>query len=76
MGVGTTTAFFTKCLAGDWNTALSLLRSFDGSSANITCVDGHVAPYGLNQPTDWSKTNPDRHVQMVEAMLNDGMWDL
>jgi hypothetical protein len=27
----------------------------------------------LNFETEWSETNANRHVQMVEAMLTDGM---
>ncbi|KAF2868092.1 hypothetical protein BDV95DRAFT_501178 [Massariosphaeria phaeospora] len=73
LGVGQTAAFDRKCKAGDWKTALPLLRSFDGASAKISCGGGHFWPYGLNYETEWSETNADRHVKMVEAMLTDGM---
>ncbi|RYN40810.1 hypothetical protein AA0113_g3600 [Alternaria arborescens] len=73
LGVGQTAAFNTKCAAGDWKTALPLLRSFDGANAKITCGGGHFWPYGLNYDTEWSETNANRHVQIVEAMLTDGM---
>jgi hypothetical protein len=46
LGVGQTAAFDRKCKAGDWKTALPLLKSFDGSSAKITCGGGHFWPYG------------------------------
>jgi hypothetical protein len=73
LGVGQTAAFDRKCAAGDWKTALPLLRSFDGPNAKISCGGGHFWPYGLNYETEWSETNGDRHVKMVEAMLTDGM---
>jgi hypothetical protein len=73
LGVGQTAAFDRKCKAGDWKTALPLLRSWDGQSAKINCGGGHFWPYGLNYDNEWSETNANRHVQMVEAMLTDGM---
>ncbi|KAF1935896.1 hypothetical protein EJ02DRAFT_459979 [Clathrospora elynae] len=73
LGVGQTAAFKTKCAAGDWKTALPLLRSFDDASAVISCGGSHFWPYGLNYDTEWSETNADRHVKMVQAMLKDGM---
>jgi hypothetical protein len=73
LGVGQTAAFDRKCAAGDWATALPLLRSWDGASAKINCGGGHFWPYGLNYETEWSVTNGERHVKMVQAMLKDGM---
>ncbi|EOA83032.1 hypothetical protein ACJQWK_04548 [Exserohilum turcicum] len=73
LGVGQTAAFDRKCAAGDWRTALPLLRSFDGANAKINCGGSHFWPYGLNYETEWSETNADRHVRMVQAMVNDGM---
>ena len=73
LGVGQTAAFDRKCVAGNWRTALPLVRSFDGPNAKITCGGSHFWPYGLNYDTEWSETNANRHVQMVEAMLTDGM---
>ncbi|ORY05153.1 ricin B lectin [Clohesyomyces aquaticus] len=73
LGVGQTAAFDQKCASGNWATALPLLRSFDGASAKISCGGGHFWPYGLNYETEWSETNGNRHVQMVDAMLKDGM---
>ncbi|KAI1385468.1 uncharacterized protein F4822DRAFT_345384 [Hypoxylon trugodes] len=73
LGVGQTAEFDRRCAAGDWPTALPLLRSWDGQSAKINCGGGHFWPYGLNYESEWSQTNGDRHVQMVDAMLKDGM---
>ncbi|KAI1246392.1 hypothetical protein MGN70_013291 [Eutypa lata] len=73
LGVGQTANFDSLCASGDWPTALPLLRSWDGSSATISCGGGHFWPYGLNYETEWSETNGDRHVQLVDAMLADGM---
>jgi hypothetical protein len=28
---------------------------------------------GLNYDTEWSETNANRHVQLIDAMLKDGM---
>ncbi|KZM25476.1 uncharacterized protein EKO05_0008984 [Ascochyta rabiei] len=73
LGIGQTSAFDTKCAAGDWRTALPLLRSWDGASAVINCGGGHIWPYGLNYDTEWSETNADRHVQLIDAMIKDGL---
>ncbi|KAI1121755.1 hypothetical protein F5Y10DRAFT_93458 [Nemania abortiva] len=73
LGVGQTAAFDRNCAANNWPTATPLLRSWDGPTAKINCGGGHFWPYGLNYETEWSETNGDRHVQMVDAMLADGM---
>ncbi|KAI1812768.1 hypothetical protein GGS20DRAFT_556572 [Poronia punctata] len=73
LGVGQTAAFDQKCAANDWPTATPLLQSWDGADAKISCGGGHFWPYGLNYETEWSETNGDRHVQIVDAMLKDGM---
>ncbi|KAK8130603.1 hypothetical protein PG999_002983 [Apiospora kogelbergensis] len=73
LGVGQTAAFDRKCAAGDWATALPLLRSWDGQSAKINCGGSHFWPYGLNYDNEWSETNADRNVLLVNAMLKDGM---
>ncbi|WYZ36570.1 hypothetical protein EsH8_II_000076 [Colletotrichum jinshuiense] len=73
LGVGQTSAFNSKCSSGDWATALPLLRSWDGSDATISCGGSHFWPYGLNYDTEWSETNANRHVQIVNAMIADGM---
>ncbi|KAK7947897.1 uncharacterized protein PG986_008783 [Apiospora aurea] len=73
LGVGQTAAFDRKCAAGDWATALPLLRSWDGPGAKINCGGSHFWPYGLNYDNEWSETNADRNVLMVNAMIKDGM---
>jgi hypothetical protein len=94
LGVGQTAAFDRKCAAGDWKSALPLLRSWDGASAKISCGGSHFWPCeysllffcfgrwvdaddgvldGLNYDTEWSETNANRHVQIVDAMIKDGM---
>ncbi|KAK1702845.1 ricin B lectin [Colletotrichum lupini] len=73
LGVGQTAAFDSKCASGNWATALPLLRSWDGSSAKISCGGSHFWPYGLNYDTEWSETNADRHVKIINAMIADGM---
>ncbi|KAI1271142.1 hypothetical protein F5Y07DRAFT_27865 [Xylaria sp. FL0933] len=73
LGVGQTAAFDAKCAANDWATATPLLQSWDGAGAKINCGGGHFWPYGLNYESEWSETNGNRHVQLVDAMLADGM---
>ncbi|KAM5343817.1 hypothetical protein ACJ41O_012354 [Fusarium nematophilum] len=73
LGVGQTTAFNQRCAANNWPTATPLLRSWDGANARINCGGGHFWPYGLNYDNEWSETNANRHVQLVDAMLADGM---
>jgi hypothetical protein len=73
LGVGQTAAFDQKCAANNWPKATPLLQSWDGNSAKINCGGGHFWPYGLNYETEWSETNGNRHVQLVDAMLKDGM---
>lgn len=73
LGVGQTAAFDQKCAANNWPIATPLLQSWDGPSAKINCGGGHFWPYGLNYESEWSETNGNRHVQLVDAMLKDGM---
>jgi hypothetical protein len=73
LGVGTTNGFNNRCAANNWPQATALLRSFDGQNARINCGGGHFWPYGLNYDNEWSETNANRHVQMVDAMIRDGM---
>ncbi|KAK5625779.1 hypothetical protein RRF57_001495 [Xylaria bambusicola] len=73
LGVGQTARFDANCASGNWPNALPLLRSFDGNNAKINCGGGHFWPYGLNYETEWSETNGNRHVQMVDAMIKDGI---
>lgn len=73
LGVGTTDAFTQNCADNDWPTATPLLQSFDGASAVISCGGGHFWPYGLNYESEMSDTNADRHVDLVNAMIVDGI---
>ncbi|KAI0004058.1 hypothetical protein F4779DRAFT_600419 [Xylariaceae sp. FL0662B] len=73
LGVGQTAAFDERCAANNWPTATPLLQSWDGSDAWINCGGGHFWPYGLNYESEWSETNANRHVQLVDAMLADGL---
>lgn len=73
LGIGQTAAFDTKCAAGDWATALPLLRSWDGAAAVINCGGSHIWPYGLNYDTEMSEVNADRHVKLIDAMIKDGL---
>ncbi|KAI9148203.1 hypothetical protein HJFPF1_12029 [Paramyrothecium foliicola] len=73
LGIGQTTAFNQRCAANNWPGATALLRTWDGSSARINCGGGHIWPYGLNYDNEWSETNANRHVQLIDAMLKDGM---
>lgn len=73
LGIGQTAAFDEKCAANDWPTATPLLQSWDGSDAIINCGGGHIWPYGLNYNDEWSETNADRHVELINAMLADGL---
>ncbi|KAJ4417143.1 hypothetical protein N0V82_006343 [Gnomoniopsis sp. IMI 355080] len=73
LGVGTTTAWDDRCAADDWPTAAPLLQSFDGSDAKITCGGDHFWPYGLNYEDEMSDTDADRHVDILNAMIVDGI---
>ncbi|OJJ07405.1 hypothetical protein ASPVEDRAFT_46732 [Aspergillus versicolor CBS 583.65] len=73
LGIGQTAAFDEHCAANDWPTATPLLQSWDGADAVINCGGGHIWPYGLNYNDEWSETNADRHVELINAMLADGL---
>jgi hypothetical protein len=73
LGIGQTGAFDDRCARNDWPLATALLRSWDGEGAVINCGGGHIWPYGLNYDSEWSETNADRHVLLVNAMIEDGM---
>ncbi|KAL4880362.1 hypothetical protein BJY04DRAFT_219357 [Aspergillus karnatakaensis] len=73
LGIGQTAAFNERCAANDWPSASALLQSWDGPDAIINCGGGHIWPYGLNYNDEWSEVNGDRHVQLINAMLADGL---
>ncbi|KAK7418711.1 hypothetical protein QQX98_003729 [Neonectria punicea] len=73
LGIGQTQAFNDRCAANNWPSATALLRTWDGASAIINCGGGHIWPYGLNYDTEWSESNANRHCQLINAMLGDGL---
>ncbi|KAF5027616.1 hypothetical protein F66182_287 [Fusarium sp. NRRL 66182] len=73
LGIGQTAAFNDRCAANNWPSATRLLQSWDGAGVRINCGGGHIWPYGLNYDNEWSETNANRHVQLINAMLRDGM---
>ncbi|KAF6827992.1 hypothetical protein CPLU01_08812 [Colletotrichum plurivorum] len=60
------------CSFGNWKTALPMLKSWDGDDAKISC-GSHFWPYGLNYDNEWSETTTDRYVQIIKAMIVDGI---
>lgn len=75
IGVGTSARWSTLGGSGTWTgaQATALVRRFDGSSAKISTGGGHFWPYGLNYENEMSGTAADRHVQIVAAMVRDGL---
>ncbi|KAF4553489.1 Hypothetical protein D9617_7g032170 [Elsinoe fawcettii] len=73
LGIGQTGAFNTRCAANNWPRATGLLQGWDGAGARVNCGGGHIWPYGLNYDTEWSETNANRHVQLIDAMIKDGL---
>jgi hypothetical protein len=73
LGIGQTKAFNTRCSANNWPSATKLLKTWDGANAKISCGGGHIWPYGLNYDKEWSELNANRHCQLIDAMLVDGL---
>lgn len=73
LGVGQTNGFTQNCESNNWPEATALLESFDGAGATFSCGGGHFWPYGLNYEDEMSDTDADRHVQIINAMLADGL---
>ncbi|MEO3749897.1 hypothetical protein [Streptomyces sp. B6B3] len=75
IGVGTSGSWGSLSSGGTWRgaQATTLVRQYDGSGASISCGGGHFWPYGLNYENEFSQTNADRHVEIVEAMVADGL---
>jgi len=75
IGVGTSGDWGPLGCGGTYNgaQATALVRQYDGSSAAIKCDGSHFWPYGLNYDSEFSQTNADRHVEIVEAMVRDGL---
>ncbi|MEU9166446.1 hypothetical protein AB0D34_01315 [Streptomyces sp. NPDC048420] len=75
IGVGTSAGWSSLGGSGTWTgaQATALVRQFDGSSAKLSTGGGHFWPYGLNYDNEFSGTAADRHVQIVAAMVRDGL---
>ncbi|MFD3841597.1 hypothetical protein ACFWWC_35885 [Streptomyces sp. NPDC058642] len=76
IGVGTSSGWSAHGGgSGTWtgSQATALVRQFDGSSAKLSTGGGHFWPYGLNYENEMSGTAADRHVQIVAAMVRDGL---
>ncbi|WP_405651351.1 hypothetical protein [Streptomyces sp. NBC_00019] len=75
IGVGTSSGWSALGGSGTWTgaQATALVRQFDGSSAKLSTGGGHFWPYGLNYENEMSRTAADRHVQIVAAMVRDGL---
>ncbi|MFF0085103.1 hypothetical protein ACFYR1_36175 [Streptomyces canus] len=75
IGVGTSPGWSSLGGSGTWTgaQATALVRQFDGSSAKLSTGGGHFWPYGLNYENEFSGTAADRHVQIVAAMVRDGL---
>lgn len=76
IGVGTSGSW--DALGGNSGTytgaeATALVRQYDGANAVISTGGGHFWPYGLNYENEFSQTAADRHVEIVEAMVRDGL---
>ncbi|MFE0254886.1 hypothetical protein [Streptomyces sp. NPDC059010] len=75
IGVGTSSGWSRLGGSGTWTggQATALVRQFDGGSAKLSTGGGHFWPYGLNYDNEFSNTAADRHVQIVAAMVRDGL---
>lgn len=75
IGVGTSGRWRGLGCGGTYNgsRATALVKQYDGQSAVIRCDAQHFWPYGLNQDNEFSQTNADRHVRIVDAMVRDGL---
>lgn len=75
IGVGTSGDWGALGCGGTYNgaQATALVKQYDGSGASIKCDGSHFWPYGLNYDSEFSQTNADRHVDIVEAMVRDGL---
>ncbi|MER5218245.1 hypothetical protein ABT063_49115 [Streptomyces sp. NPDC002838] len=75
IGVGTSSGWSSLAAGGTWRgaQATALVKQFDGSNATLSTGGGHFWPYGLNYENEFSNTAADRHVQIVAAMVRDGL---
>lgn len=75
IGVGTSSGWSSLGGSGTWRgaQATALVKQFDGSGATLSTGGGHFWPYGLNYENEFSGTAANRHVQIVAAMVRDGL---
>ncbi|MFC8662376.1 hypothetical protein [Streptomyces sp. NPDC057199] len=75
IGVGTSSGWSSLGGSGTWRgaQATALVKQFDGSGATLSTGGGHFWPYGLNYENEFSNTAANRHVQIVAAMVRDGL---
>lgn len=75
LGVGTSSTWPSLTTGGAYRgaQALALVRQYDGANASLRAGGGHFWPYGLNYDNEFSQTNADRHVRIVDAMKRDGL---
>jgi hypothetical protein len=75
IGVGTSGRWGSLGCGGTFRgaQATALVKQYNGPSAVISCDRQHFWPYGLNFDNEFSQTNADRHVKIVEAMVRDGL---
>ncbi|MFI6698925.1 hypothetical protein ACIBJC_08060 [Streptomyces sp. NPDC050509] len=75
IGVGTSGSWSSLTSGGTWRgaQATALVKRFDGAGATLSAGGGHFWPYGLNYENEFSNTAGDRHVQIVVAMVRDGL---
>jgi hypothetical protein len=75
LGIGQSGGWFDRCVDGGWTGAgaNALVRSWDGPDARVNCGGSHIWPYGLNYSNEFSELAFERHVELIEAMIADGM---
>ncbi|GAB2888456.1 hypothetical protein GCM10027074_65950 [Streptomyces deserti] len=75
IGVGTSSGWSSLAAGGTWRgaQATALVKRLDGAGATLSTGGGHFWPYGLNYENEFSGTAGDRHVQIVAAMVRDGL---
>lgn len=75
IGVGTSGRWASLTSGGTWQgaEATRLVRQYDGASTKLSAGGGHFWPYGLNYDNEFSQTAADRHVNIVAAMVRDGL---
>jgi hypothetical protein len=75
LGVGLSGGWFSKCVDGTWTgpVATALVQTWDGADARVNCGGSHIWPYGLNYSNEFSDVAFERNVDLVEAMIADGL---